>query len=168
MGEIVLIDPDTVEAPNVATQETYLSDVGRPKSTPPPTGWRTSAPSWRWPPLQARFEELHPATFHQLLHRPLRSGASASRATPCCAPSPTTPESEPKSPESHCRKASCCSQPRCSPVAGTGLVIIGADGPAPYNRASRNRTRSARVRPPRGCYFRSLRGFVGTGMVEGP
>ncbi len=31
VGEFVLIDPDVVEEPNIATQQVYLEDVGRPK-----------------------------------------------------------------------------------------------------------------------------------------
>jgi len=31
VGEFVLIDPDSVEEPNIATQQTYIKDIGRPK-----------------------------------------------------------------------------------------------------------------------------------------
>lgn len=31
VGEHVLIDPDVVAAPNIATQQTYVTDIGRPK-----------------------------------------------------------------------------------------------------------------------------------------
>ena len=31
VGEHVLIDPDVVTAPNIATQQTYITDIGRPK-----------------------------------------------------------------------------------------------------------------------------------------
>jgi hypothetical protein len=31
VGEFVLIDPDTVQAPNIGTQQVYLTDIGRPK-----------------------------------------------------------------------------------------------------------------------------------------
>src|SRR6266516_4824459 len=31
VGEFVLIDPDVVEEPNIATQHVYLEEIGRPK-----------------------------------------------------------------------------------------------------------------------------------------
>lgn len=86
VGEVVLIDPDTVEAPNIATQQTYLSDVGRPKVDAIADRLVDISPHVEVATVQARFEELHPATLRQLLHRPLRSGVQRfPRHTLLCA-----------------------------------------------------------------------------------
>ena len=73
VGEIVLIDPDNVEAPNITTQQTYLSDIGRPKVDAIADRLVDISPFVEVTTVQARFEELHPATLRLLLHRPLRN-----------------------------------------------------------------------------------------------
>ena len=86
VGEIVLIDPDTVEAPNIATQQTYLSDIGRPKVDAIAGRLVDISPVVEVATVQARFEDLHPATLRMLLHRPLRSGVQRfPRHTLLCA-----------------------------------------------------------------------------------
>ena len=86
VGEIVLIDPDTVEAPNIATQQTYLSDIGRPKVDAIADRLVDISPLVEVAIVQARFEELHAATLRQLLHRPMRNGVQRfPRHTLLCA-----------------------------------------------------------------------------------
>ena len=74
VGEIVLIDPDLVEARNIATQQTYLSDVGRPKVDAIAERLVDISPFVEVATVRARFEALHRSTLRQVLHRPLRTG----------------------------------------------------------------------------------------------
>ena len=72
VGEIVLIDPDRVEAVNVPTQQVYLSDVGRTKVEAIADRLVDISPTVAVMTVPARLQELDRTTLRWLLHRPLR------------------------------------------------------------------------------------------------
>ena len=86
VGEIVLVDPDLVETRNIATQQTYLSDVGRPKVDAIANRLVDISPFVEVATVRARVEALHRSTLRQVLHRPLRTGLQRfPRQTLLCA-----------------------------------------------------------------------------------
>ena len=72
VGEIVLIDPDRVEAVNVPTQQVYLSDVGRTKVEAIADRLVNISPTVAVMTVAARLQQLDRTTLRWLLHRPLR------------------------------------------------------------------------------------------------
>ena len=66
VGEIVLIDPDIVEAPNVATQQAYRSDIGRPKVDAIAGRLVDVSPTVRVWTVRARVEDLNDNAMRQL------------------------------------------------------------------------------------------------------
>jgi len=65
--EIVLVDPDTVSATNLATQQTYRRDLGRPKVEAVADRLRDINPAAEILPLQLDFEQLSEAEIEDLL-----------------------------------------------------------------------------------------------------
>lgn len=72
VGEIVLIDPDRVEAVNIPTQQVYRSDVGRTKVEAIADRLVNISPTLDVTIVPARLEQLDRTTLRWLLHRPLR------------------------------------------------------------------------------------------------
>jgi hypothetical protein len=78
IGQFVLIDPDTVSETNIATQQTYLSDVERPKVDCIAERIKNINPSADVICIQKRLEELSDDEIRDLI---LGSGATGSTAT---------------------------------------------------------------------------------------
>lgn len=86
IGEFVLIDPDTVDAPNLATQQTFRSDLGTPKVTAIARRIVDASPLARVYTVQARLEDLDDAAMGRLCRAPLDAAApTVPRATLLCA-----------------------------------------------------------------------------------
>lgn len=66
VGEIVIVDPDTVDTPNVATQQAYRSDIGRAKVDAIADRLVNISPSLRVWTVQARLNELGDAAVRRL------------------------------------------------------------------------------------------------------
>ena len=89
VGEIVLVDPDIVEEQNIATQQTYLTDIGRPKVAALAQRLLQVSPSVQVATVQAAVQDITHTTLRALLHRPM-PGSAFFPAKACCARSPTT------------------------------------------------------------------------------
>lgn len=66
VGEIVIVDPDTVDTPNIATQQTYRSDIGRAKVDAIATRLVNINPTLRVWTVQAELNELSDAAIRRL------------------------------------------------------------------------------------------------------
>lgn len=75
IGEFVLIDPDTVEAPNLGTQQTFRSDLGLPKVEAIARRIIDTSPLARVYTVQAKLEDLDDAAMGRLCSAPLDPGA---------------------------------------------------------------------------------------------
>lgn len=85
IGELVLIDPDVVEAPNIATQQTYLDDVGDPKVDALAHRLLRINPGLRIVTVRASIEDLDDLAMTRLIHRPLpNSGLGCPPLTILC------------------------------------------------------------------------------------
>lgn len=71
VGEIVLIDPDVVDLPNIATQHTYRRDVGRAKVDAIAERILDVNPHCRVVGVQAYLDDLDDDMVGRLVHRPL-------------------------------------------------------------------------------------------------
>ena len=85
VGEIVLIDPDVVEETNLATQQTYLNDVGLPKVDVVARRIAAASPTTNVVTLHAPIEALNHPTLRVLLHRPLPGSPYFPSCTLMCA-----------------------------------------------------------------------------------
>ena len=77
VGELVLIDPDTVERCNIATQQTYLSDSGSQKVTALARRLVDLNAELRVLTVANRLEDLSRTELRRILHRPLFPGEVA-------------------------------------------------------------------------------------------
>lgn len=66
VGEIVLIDPDIVEQPNIATQQTYISDLGKAKVTAIAERLINISPTVRVWTIQTTLDDLNDAAVRRL------------------------------------------------------------------------------------------------------
>jgi ThiF family len=71
VGEQVLIDPDTVAEPNLATQRVYRRDIGRPKVDSIAERIRDINPNARVIARQASRDDLSDAAFEHLAKEPI-------------------------------------------------------------------------------------------------
>jgi proteasome lid subunit RPN8/RPN11 len=86
IGEIVIVDPDLVEAPNVATQQAYRSDIGRPKVSAIADRLVNISPTVRVWTVKAYLDDLEDAGVRQLVSGWLPGGEHPSpAATALCA-----------------------------------------------------------------------------------
>ena len=67
VGDVVLIDPDVVDEPNLGTQHALRADIGRPKVHAARDRLRDLDPALRVRAIQARVEELDDDVFAHLL-----------------------------------------------------------------------------------------------------
>jgi len=74
IGEIVLIDPDVVDRPNIGTQQVYRSDLGRPKVDALAERILDVSRHVRVLSVQALLDELDDTTMTRLLTSPLPHG----------------------------------------------------------------------------------------------
>ena len=81
VGEFVLIDPDSVELPNIATQQVYRRDVGRPKVDAVADRILDVNPHARVIGIQSYLDELDDDMMRRLTHRPLPHSASIGPST---------------------------------------------------------------------------------------
>ncbi|MCY3785952.1 MAG: ThiF family adenylyltransferase [bacterium] len=85
IGELVLVDPDRVEPPNVATQQAYLRDAGRSKVGALAERLTDISPILRVAAVPHSVQQLDLPTLRMLLHRPLFPGEPiAPRLTVTC------------------------------------------------------------------------------------
>ena len=82
LGQVVLIDPDTVSETNIATQQVYLRDVGRPKVVCIAQRLRQINPRIRVQGLKRYLDELDDIQFMALVRRPIE-GRPPSRLVLC-------------------------------------------------------------------------------------
>ncbi|MCZ4500874.1 MAG: protein similar to deubiquitination enzyme, partial [Marmoricola sp.] len=66
VGEIVIVDPDVVDAPNIATQQAYRSDIGRPKAEAIAARLVNISPTVRVWTVQAELNDLTDAAVRRL------------------------------------------------------------------------------------------------------
>jgi proteasome lid subunit RPN8/RPN11 len=71
VGEVVLVDPDTVSETNLATQQTYRRDLGRPKVSALADRLRDINPWVTVVPLQRSLDDISDRRFARLAQRPL-------------------------------------------------------------------------------------------------
>lgn len=71
IGEVVLIDPDTIDRPNLATQQVFRSDLGRPKVDAIAERLLDISRHVRVVTLQASLDDLADEDVTRLTHRPL-------------------------------------------------------------------------------------------------
>lgn len=81
--EFVLVDPDTVSETNLATQQVYRRDIGRPKVVSLAERLLDINPNIRVRPLQCGIELIDDAGFHELAAFPM-DGAGAPARTLLC------------------------------------------------------------------------------------
>ena len=74
IGEIVLIDPDIVARPNIATQQVYRSDLGRPKVEALAERLLDVSRHLRVASIHAALDDLDDAAMSRLLNAPLPHG----------------------------------------------------------------------------------------------
>lgn len=67
IGEIVIVDPDVVEAPNIATQQAYRSDIGKPKVTAIAERLTDISPTARVWVIKAELNHLNDAAVRRLV-----------------------------------------------------------------------------------------------------
>ena len=76
VGEFVLIDPDVCDAPNAATQQVYLDELGTPKVTAVAQRLTRVSSHVRVWTVQARLEELSDQVMRRLTLAPLPDGVA--------------------------------------------------------------------------------------------
>lgn len=76
IGEFVLIDPDTIDLPNIGTQQVYRRDVGRPKIDALAERILDVNPHARVVGIQHYLEDLDDDMIRRLVHRPLPNSRS--------------------------------------------------------------------------------------------
>jgi proteasome lid subunit RPN8/RPN11 len=82
VGEFVLIDPDVVAESNIATQQVYRKDIGRPKVTALARRLRDVNPVVRIREISAGLDQLDDNEMRALCHDPI--GGSAPAVTVLC------------------------------------------------------------------------------------
>jgi proteasome lid subunit RPN8/RPN11 len=80
VGEFVIIDPDTVDLPNIGTQQVYRRDLGRPKVDAIAERILDVNPHARVVGIEAYLEDLDDDMMRRLVHRPLPGGTSGGPA----------------------------------------------------------------------------------------
>jgi proteasome lid subunit RPN8/RPN11 len=83
VGEFVLIDHDTVSATNLATQQVYRRDIGRPKVDCVRDALMDINPKARVTTFQCRESELDDATFRRLLFEGIHGGKAPTQVLLC-------------------------------------------------------------------------------------
>ncbi len=81
VNEFVLIDPDSVELPNISTQQVYRRDVGRPKVDAIADRILDVNPHARVIGIQSYLDELDDDMMRRLTHRPLPHSTSVGPST---------------------------------------------------------------------------------------
>ena len=84
VGELVLIDPDTVSVTNLATQQVYRQDIGRPKVEAIRERLLDINPNARVEIRQAKDVDLDDAEFERLIHKPLGGSEQGPVQTVLC------------------------------------------------------------------------------------
>lgn len=84
VGEIVLIDPDTVSASNIATQMTYVSDIGRCKVDVLAERLRLINPEIQVEPLHYELDALYDPGMKEFAFGALRDGGEPPIVTLLC------------------------------------------------------------------------------------
>ena len=83
IGEVVFIDPDIVEAPNIGSQQATPSSIGDSKVSAIAREYRALNPMGAALAIQMPIEQISDAEFESLVRRPLRGDpTSVARCTP--------------------------------------------------------------------------------------